>query len=174
MTLYLSIALSTQFSTISRATSAESVDTSGTAIAYFVNKSVITEMCFARDFAANVTDPRMSAASVLNRIPTLNGTSPATLFFFSCAPRCTSEAPLYILLHVCPHGGPPEPLTNSSDGLLNCKVSAANLRGVQLVEDLLPPGCRNNHLQYRPQVIPWEPFFIEHPPRILSSFYLDQ
>ena len=65
--------LQTQCSTIASATSDASVDTRGTAIAYIVNMSVITNTCFALVRVAIVIGPNMSAAIVLNLIPGSNG-----------------------------------------------------------------------------------------------------
>ena len=70
---------STQFSTVSQATSAESVYTKGTATAVLVKRSFMTKMYFSLVRVARVTGPKISAATVLNRIPTLNGTRPAIL-----------------------------------------------------------------------------------------------
>ena len=70
----------THFSTIARATSSDSVPTRGVLTTNFVNISVITKICFAFEPLAIVTGPKISAATLWNRIPTLNGWWPATRF----------------------------------------------------------------------------------------------
>ena len=57
----------------------EPVDTRGTVTAFSVNKSVMIKMSFAFARVTKATGPRMSAKTVLNRIPTFKRTKPATL-----------------------------------------------------------------------------------------------
>ena len=87
----------TQLSTISFATSGASVPFSGTLNTYFVNKSVITNMCLAQVSLAIVTGHRISAADVGNRIPTLNDTSPPILLLpgVVLAAHCRHQASFF-------------------------------------------------------------------------------
>ena len=81
---------STQFSTISRATSAKSVDTSGTATAFLVNRSVLTKICFALVRVASVTGPKMSAATVYAEPnPHFKWDQPSNSFPSTSATCCT-------------------------------------------------------------------------------------
>ena len=70
----------TQLFTISFATSGASSPFSGRLIQYFVNIPTITSMCFARVSLAIVTGPKLSAATVCNRIRILNSTNSPILF----------------------------------------------------------------------------------------------